>query len=443
MDTPARAFIKCCIGHCGYASCEKCTVWGTRANNRTVYLDLNAPLRTDESFRNQEQPYHHKGVSPLLRLKTGLVSQFRLDSMHLVYEGVFKRLLEAWIYWPGSWKFHLTSFKKICITLKQIKSSCLQDFNRPPRSLEELNFFKATEFRRLCVYDGVRVFKEIPDKNVYKHYLLLHCGIYILAGPFHQTLNNFANKLLRTFIQHAAEVFGDKFIVYNVHALCHLADECTTHGTLDSFSAFKFENRLKSIKEALKSGFRPLEQVAKREMQKGKKKVYLQSASNKVSLLKRHVDPNETLQGSQYRRIIVNDVLLSTSGANNCIKTVRDEIILLKNIINTHDGVYIVGNMFSSKKDFYTYPVNSSELGIFEVSKLEQNETVINISSIVAKCWLIPTEKDKLFCVCHYCILFLFINSIYLSFKKCCLPHFSNLYYNIVLSNYSLCVACN
>ncbi|XP_071581480.1 uncharacterized protein [Temnothorax nylanderi] len=259
FDAPARSLVKRCIGHCGYASCEKCTVWGIRANNRTVYLDLNAPLRTDESFKNQEQPYHHRGVSPLLRLQAGLVSQFRLDSMHLVHEGVFKRLLEAWIYWPGPWKLHLTVFQKICTTLKQIKSSCPQDFNRPPRSLEELNFFKATEFRRLCMYDGIWVFKEIPN-NLYKHYLLLHCGIYILASLLHQTINNFANKVLRTFIEYAATVFGDKFVVYNVHSLCHLADECATHGTLDSFSAFQFENKLKSIKEALRSGYRPLEQ---------------------------------------------------------------------------------------------------------------------------------------------------------------------------------------
>ena len=70
-----------------------------------------------------------------------------------------------------------------------------------------------------------------------------------------------------TFIEHAAVVFGDKFIVYNVYALCHLADKCASYGTLDSFSFIQFENKLKSIKGTLKSGFRPLEQVAKREMQ--------------------------------------------------------------------------------------------------------------------------------------------------------------------------------
>lgn len=95
LDAPARELIKCCIGHNGYASCEKCTVFGERVDYRQTYIDLHAPLRTDESFKNQMQPRHHKGVSPLLQLNIKMISQFRLEPMHLVYEGVFKRLLEA------------------------------------------------------------------------------------------------------------------------------------------------------------------------------------------------------------------------------------------------------------------------------------------------------------------------------------------------------------
>ncbi|EFN72440.1 hypothetical protein EAG_00337, partial [Camponotus floridanus] len=104
LDAPARELIKCCIGHNAYASCEKCTVWGERSDNRQTYVDLDAPLRTNESFKNQTQSHHHKGVSPLLRLNTQMISQFRLESMHLVYEGVFKRLLEVWMRWIGPWK---------------------------------------------------------------------------------------------------------------------------------------------------------------------------------------------------------------------------------------------------------------------------------------------------------------------------------------------------
>ncbi|XP_070168654.1 uncharacterized protein [Polyergus mexicanus] len=66
-----------------------------------TFADLDKPLRTDESFQNQDQPIHHQGYSPLLIVESKMVSQFRLDAMHLVYSGVFKRLLMAWLEWKG------------------------------------------------------------------------------------------------------------------------------------------------------------------------------------------------------------------------------------------------------------------------------------------------------------------------------------------------------
>lgn len=57
-----------------------------------MFLHDNASLRTDESFQNRDQPEHHKYNSPLERdLQCGMVSAFRLDPMHLIYAGVFKR----------------------------------------------------------------------------------------------------------------------------------------------------------------------------------------------------------------------------------------------------------------------------------------------------------------------------------------------------------------
>ncbi|TGZ45880.1 Tpa, partial [Temnothorax longispinosus] len=37
LDAPARAFIKCCKGHSGYAGCEKCTVIGKYHNHRITF----------------------------------------------------------------------------------------------------------------------------------------------------------------------------------------------------------------------------------------------------------------------------------------------------------------------------------------------------------------------------------------------------------------------
>lgn len=99
LDAPARSKVKCCIEHGGYCACEKCEIVGEYIDNRITYLQLDEVLRTDQSFFNQEQPYHHIGRSRLEVI--GLVSQFRLDGLHLVHLGVFKRLILAWKKWNG------------------------------------------------------------------------------------------------------------------------------------------------------------------------------------------------------------------------------------------------------------------------------------------------------------------------------------------------------
>lgn len=285
LDAPARSKVKCCIEHGGYCACEKCEVVGHYIDNRMTYIEMDEKLRTDQSFFNQEQPNHHTGHSPLEVIEAGLVSQFRLDSLHLVYLGVFKRLILAWKKWNGPWKLHYNTIAEISQKLVKLKSSCPRDFNRPPRTLTELSFFKATEFRRLLLYDGILIFKDSVTDAVYKHFLLLHCAIYILSSSsLVQTHYNYANILLRTFISHSAAIYGKKFIVYNVHSLSHLSNECETHGKLDDFSAFQFENKLQSIKASLKSGYKPLQQAAFRDLEKGQIDVTLENNENIVVL---------------------------------------------------------------------------------------------------------------------------------------------------------------
>ncbi len=50
----------------------------------------------------------------------------------------------------------------------------------------------------------------------------------------------------------------------NVHSLIHLAPECLTHGPLDVFSAFPFENFLEILKKKIRSPKNALAQLIKR-----------------------------------------------------------------------------------------------------------------------------------------------------------------------------------
>lgn len=398
LDAPARAFIKCIIGHNGYGACEKCTVVGKWIDNRITFADLDRPLRTDESFLNQDQAIHHEGYSPLLVVETKMVSQFRLDAMHLVYSGVFKRLLMAWLEWKGHFKLSLNAIAAVSDQLKISLKYCPSDFNRKRPDFSIVHFYKSTELRRICIYDGIFVFFGALDSNIYKHYLLLHAAIYILANPvLVRTMHDYANELLKTFILHSKAIYGEKFIVYNVHSIFHLATECAEHGELDSFSAFPFENRLKSIKESLRSFRKPLEQVAKRDLEKDRiRSIRLPYDENNISLCTRHVDPTETIPGIQYKKMIINGVTFQLGQRNSCFKTSDDDIMIMKNIIQRNDNsVYIVANKFRQSEDYYNYPLPSSVLGISKVSRLNTAKNVLQLSDIQAKCWLIPLSQSQ------------------------------------------------
>ena len=73
---------------------------GARVENRICYPHLDAPLRSDEGLSKMEYRAEDNKTTHQLRRKSlidhniGCVSMFVLDSMHLVYQGVVKRLLE-------------------------------------------------------------------------------------------------------------------------------------------------------------------------------------------------------------------------------------------------------------------------------------------------------------------------------------------------------------
>ncbi|XP_071582262.1 uncharacterized protein [Temnothorax nylanderi] len=400
LDAPARAFIKCCKGHSGYAGCEKCTVIGEYHNHRITFVDLNQPLRTDESFKNREQPQHHEGISPLERLGTGLVSQFRLDAMHLLYIGVFKRLLYFWLFIVGVWKLHRDIINLISEVFVFLKEFCPHDFNRKPRSLNDFKLFKATEFRRILLYDGIVAFKDLIHDNIYKHFLLLHSAAYILASStLVHTHLHLAEQFIKTFISHSVVLYGTSFVVYNVHSLSHLPKECQEHGAIDNFSAFRYENRLKSMKDSLRSGYKPLQQIARRDLEKKKKiEIILDSKPNQFVLSLKHYIADEIIRGPQYRKVTIGNVYFKIGKKDSCFKTVNGSVVLLKNLVYRHRTLFFIGCKFKKQEDFYTYPLPSSELGIICVSQLEERRVAYPVSDVQCKCYLIP-NRDNFLCM--------------------------------------------
>lgn len=58
--------------------------------------------------------------------------------------------------------------------------------------------------------------------------------------------------MLANFVMHVPVNYSEATITYNFHCLTHLAGDALLYGSLESISAFKFENKLGQVKRLLK-----------------------------------------------------------------------------------------------------------------------------------------------------------------------------------------------
>ena len=111
-----------------------------RRGGRMTFPELDSPLRTDASFRNQIQPQHHNGKSILVTLPISMAYNFVIDVMHLVFIGVMRKLLHVWLNCRRAIKVHLlkATITAVSNNLDQIKNCIPSDFARKTRNLSEL-----------------------------------------------------------------------------------------------------------------------------------------------------------------------------------------------------------------------------------------------------------------------------------------------------------------
>jgi len=96
-DSPAKAFLLNVKGHNAYFGCTLCIEERSYMKHRMTSPGLDAPLRTDESFRSKRDEDYHKGNSPLVQLPINIINTVVLDYMHNVCLGVVKKLIEFWV----------------------------------------------------------------------------------------------------------------------------------------------------------------------------------------------------------------------------------------------------------------------------------------------------------------------------------------------------------
>ena len=102
---------------------------------------------------------------------------------------------------------------------------------------------------------------------MYNHFMSFAVAVCILISPklaASSQQRQYARKLLKYFVVEGRNIYGAEFLVYNVHALIHLADYAQCHGSIQKCSAFPFENYLHKVKKLIRNGNNPLAQLVKR-----------------------------------------------------------------------------------------------------------------------------------------------------------------------------------
>lgn len=369
-DTPARNFLKCVKSFNSYSGCDKCTQVG-EWEGRMVFPEIQLNLRSDDDFLNQSNPSHHKCACILSELKIGLVSQVPFDYMHLVCLGVVRKIVRQWVKGKKPHKLRSREINQASDILISFKKLLPKEFQRKPRSLFEIDNFKATEFRTLLLYTGYAAFCKIPE-NYFKHFLLLHAAMFILLSDKADDVefNKIAETLLLKFVETGKLIYGNNFCVFNVHGLLHLASDARYYGNLNRISAFPFENFMQQIKKMKKSNTNYLAQVSNRIIEREG----LEIRSNEKT----------------------ENFRLCNKSDSNCIALRTGEIVIIKNIISVDENVFNVSlKIFQSREDLNPYPIASSLLGIYRISNLSLTlNRTISKNDVLYNCILLPLDDD-------------------------------------------------
>ena len=268
-DAPARSMVKCVKGHSGYYACDRCEQKGEYREGRVIFPELDASLRTNNSFRSQSNEEHHLNYSEFLKLDIDMVYSFSIDYMHAVCLGVMKRLLHIWLGKDSVFNhriYRITNIREMNSRIELlIRSIPGNIFARRPRKIDHVSYWKATEFRLFLLYTGHIILKDLLPIKYYNNFLCLSFSMLILLNS-NSTKEKilYAKNLLHFFINDCETIYGNFFSIYNVHMLSHIADDRLKYKNLDYCSSFKFENYLGMMKNLIKSGFLPLRQLVNR-----------------------------------------------------------------------------------------------------------------------------------------------------------------------------------
>lgn len=256
-DAPARAEVQNIQYFNGTFGCNICEIKKQRARsvvgerNCSIYpYEECSKLRTGTRMNKQakqvpasdeNQVTGVKGHSvfselPLLDLGTCVVPEY----MHSMLLGVARQIISVWINKKGPWniKKHLKDIDSFLLSIRPPHF-----FNRMPRSLTLIHFYKASEYYDLILFYSLPAFCNYLPKEYLQHWMLFVKSLFILLQEtIGRSQLEEAEILLKSFVYQIKRLYSDRELSYNIHQMLHLVLVVKRWGPLWATSAFPFEN---------------------------------------------------------------------------------------------------------------------------------------------------------------------------------------------------------
>lgn len=261
VDTIARPTVQNMVQFNGKYGCPYCLQKGEVLENEPgtarVYCVGDYPERTEEqhakhirlAMRKNKKIKGVKGpsiMSVVPNLNT-LVS-YPAEYMHAWLLGVAKMLIKAWIDSSNHDKpwYIGNQINEVNERLQQIQPPC--EITRITNYIEELS--KAAEIKNFTIYYSAAVLVGILPQTYYKHWVLFVVSTYILLQEEQsQEEFEFAQRSLLQFQEEIQNLYGKKYMTFNVHTLKHNKKFLKHFGSLWAWSAFPFEHYNSVIKD--------------------------------------------------------------------------------------------------------------------------------------------------------------------------------------------------
>jgi len=323
-----------------------------------------------------------------------------------------KRLLEFWTRGKKSIRMSEANKNIINNKLLYLRTSVTSEFARLPRTLNDLEYWKATEYREFLLYTGIIVLKGTIRKDFYNHFLLLFISIRILSSEICLSHNTIANELILKFVDKFALLYGCEYVSYNVHSLIHLPFYVRSQNLpLHLFSAFKYENYLQQIKKFMKCGRYPLSEFHNRLSESEELSLReIANCSNNITLKCFTIDEyHSTLNIIHYTHITLknsNYILSSTSTKDKYLVLENGDIVAIQSIFKNfnNDIIKLTVLKVLDVQNLFINPLSSKIVGVFLINNNLKNEPYnILLNNVKYKCFncQLPLNQSIVIQLCH------------------------------------------